>query len=158
MNDTTRRHYSKTPINAIDTKAQTVSMKPCGLWYSVEGPAGNHWREWCEVEHFDGLGQHVYTLDINFDDVLVIDGEHEFDWFDRKFSMPYSCNGMPADMSQRMQQIDWPRVATEFSGIEIVPYLWSKRMNVFWYYGWDCASGCIWHSRAVASFTVEVHA
>ena len=48
----------------------------------------------------------------------------------------------------RFNKIDWPRLASEFCGIENCPYRVESRMEEFtyWYYGWDVASGCIWSS------------
>ena len=46
--------------------------------------------------------------------------------------------------------IDWPKVAERYDGIIIAPYQWSRRLDgPMWYYGWDCASGCVWRARAV---------
>ena len=39
--------------------------------------------------------------------------------------------------------IPWNRVAEEWDEITIVPYCWSKRLTIWCYYGWDCASGCV---------------
>ena len=48
-------------------------------------------------------------------------------------------------------QIDWAEVASKYDGIIISPYQWSLRldMEMMWYYGWDCASGCIWNISAI---------
>ncbi len=48
--------------------------------------------------------------------------------------------------------VDWTRIASEYQGIIIAPYVWECRLNdsCNWYYGWDCASGCIWDAAAVA--------
>ena len=57
----------------------------------------------------------------------------------------------------RDRYIDWPAVATDYPGLIIAPYQWSCRMSEFtrWYYGWDCASGCIWNADAIARVTEE---
>ena len=65
----------------------------------------------------------------------------------------YSTNH-PSDqggMRRFDKMIDWPRVASDYAGIEICPYLSSKRMDEdsFWYYGWDVASGCVWDSKGI---------
>jgi hypothetical protein len=48
--------------------------------------------------------------------------------------------------------INWRRVARKYHGIVIAPYLRELRFDeaVWWYYGWDCASGCIWNRKAIA--------
>lgn len=54
--------------------------------------------------------------------------------------------------------IDWFQVVRNFPGIIIAPYLWERRnsnrsnWDSCWYYGWDCASGCIWDLRCIESF------
>jgi len=58
-------------------------------------------------------------------------------------------------------RIDWEAVAKRYTGIEIEPYNWERRnsgpnnnysMSMLWYYGWDCASGCVWELDALVSF------
>lgn len=45
--------------------------------------------------------------------------------------------------------LEWDRVAEEYQGILIAPYQWSRRLELMWYYSWDCASGCIWDITAI---------
>ena len=48
--------------------------------------------------------------------------------------------------------INWRKVAKAFDGIIIPEYIYSRRLDgnaSDWYYGWDCASGCIWDARAI---------
>jgi len=51
--------------------------------------------------------------------------------------------------------IDWKKVAKEYNGIEIWPYQWKcgHDPKCFWYYSWDCASGCIWNARIIEKVT-----
>jgi hypothetical protein len=67
--------------------------------------------------------------------------------FDAEYRFPHPDLG-------RMSYIDWPRVAERFDGVIIAPYQWKHRLELMWYYGWDCASGCIWNARAVSCFEV----
>lgn len=67
------------------------------------------------------------------------------------FSQQY---GQTPDWSKHyVYYIDWDRVASKHDGIIIAPYCWQQRLKdeTFWYYSWDCASGCIWHPRAVTA-------
>jgi hypothetical protein len=32
------------------------------------------------------------------------------------------------------------------------------RMGLMWYYGWDCASGCIWDTSVIERVTLEPRA
>ena len=51
--------------------------------------------------------------------------------------------------------MDWGYLATQYQGLIIAPYLWDLRLfGPAWYYGWDCASGCIWDLTAVESFSL----
>ena len=45
--------------------------------------------------------------------------------------------------------IAWEKVAAKYDGLIITPYIWQRRMELNWYYTWDCASGCIWNVRAI---------
>ena len=44
------------------------------------------------------------------------------------------------------KNIDWHRVCARYDGILIAPYLSARRLNLPWYYPWDCASACVWNS------------
>jgi len=50
-----------------------------------------------------------------------------------------------------LEYIDWGRVVQKYDGIIIAPYQWHLRLNdeIFWYYSWDCASGCVWNLGVV---------
>jgi hypothetical protein len=50
--------------------------------------------------------------------------------------------------------IDWKKVAKEYSGIEICPYIGEQRLKFSWYYPWDVASGCVWDNSAVKSINL----
>ena len=51
--------------------------------------------------------------------------------------------------------INWKKVQNDgFNGIEICPYLFDKRMDAQWYYGWDVASGCIWNKSGIADVSL----
>lgn len=53
-----------------------------------------------------------------------------------------------------MKVIRWPLVASLYDGILIPRYLWSIRFRN-WYYGWDCASGCVWNTDVIRIESVE---
>ena len=74
--------------------------------------------------------------------ILQITTLKQFDAFERKY-------GLPPDR-WKMVYIDWPRVASEYSGINITPFQplrAGKRGH--WYSGWDCSSEVIWNPEAV---------
>lgn len=152
-----RIHYSAEkiehwrPCSYLQDSGRSAAMKPQGLWYSCEG-SNLGWKEWCEAEDFriEDL-THGYVLEIDFTQMLVIRTTEELDAFHDE----YNIEIIP---SIKMRRIDWEAVAKRYTGIEIEPYNWQRRlsqtdvMDMLWYYGWDCASGCIWELDALVSF------
>lgn len=121
-------------------------FKPKGLWVSVEGP--HDWRWWCEAEQFrvDNLA-HAFEIVLKPEArILMIDSLPAIDAFHRKHAV------RPPRIPS-MAVIDWQEVARHWDGIIIAPYQWERRLAIefMWYYGWDCASGCIWSMSAVQS-------
>jgi hypothetical protein len=53
-------------------------------------------------------------------------------------------------MGQFSNYIMWGEVAEEYSGIIISPYSRARSKSYLWYYGWNCAGGCIWDTEIVA--------
>lgn len=148
-------HYSGQPLTQIRSTQQEVKSnrgstfwKPKGLWVSVEGE--DDWKEWCKSEQFslDRLAyatQIILAPDAN---ILRLTTPQEL----RTFSAQYGFNPWPDISLRSMYGIHWNAVAAKHQGIIIAPYLWSCRLDndVFWYYSWDCASGCIWDAAAIA--------
>ena len=143
-------HYSSTPLTGVYPVEQNtgLNMKPSGLWVSVEGH-GNTWKDWCEAEefHLERL-THAHEIELAPGaNVLRVSGEDAILGFTRQYRRT------KANCQYELYAIDWPRVASEYQGVLIAPYVWALRLDprVAWYYPWDCASGCIWDARAVAS-------
>jgi len=115
------------------------NIKPNGLWYSC----GSEWDDWCESEMPDWIDRapHVYNLQINPSNMLIIRTGEELEAFNEEFG------------SGDIPLIDWKKVAEQYDGIEICPYQWDYRLanNFLWYYGWDVASGCIWNEGGFKS-------
>lgn len=110
-------------------------FKPHGFWISDESDETS-WKTWCEQEEFR---PEIYVIPnpvriIESDSILYIRSAEELDTFTDKYGKRESYG----------ETIDWNRVSKDYKGILITPYIWEKRMDLFWYYGWDCASGCIW--------------
>lgn len=127
--------------------------KPFGLWVSVTGE--DDWASWCNSEEFR-LGclqvKHRVTLNptanvLYLSSVAELDSFHEMFRFETDFDR--ECNSGPA-----FWPIDWNTVIGKYDGIIIAPYIWERRI-MSWYYGWDCASGCIWNLDAIESFEME---
>jgi hypothetical protein len=107
--------------------------KPQGLWYAV----GTEWLDWTESEMPDWKGDHFYKIEIT-DKVLRINTERKFIQL---------MNGYRHEYGYGMG-IDWPKLAENYSGIEISPYR-NDCNRYMWYSGWDVASGCLWKRDAV---------
>lgn len=142
------------PTRTYDQREPHGHGKPVGFWVSVEGE--DDWPSWCRSEEcFVGALTHLNRVELfpaaavfyirtgaeleTFHEIFA----HETD-FDRRYG--YAKPHWP---------IDWRRVSKECDGVIIAPYLWQHRLSstVRWYYGWDCASGCIWNLSAIESVT-----
>jgi hypothetical protein len=96
-------------------------------------------------------GKHIHRVDLADCNVLQIRGLHQLDAFDEKYGLLDPIlgeNGLHTC-------IDWVRVSEEYDGLEIAPYIWSRRLEFMWYYGWDCASGVIWRPRGATVSYLE---
>jgi hypothetical protein len=158
-------HYSYQPLAAVRSEVQTVPSpgayrskyeKPSGLWVSVYGEAD--WASWCASENFGSLDKaQAYRLTLSPDArILRLPTAFDLDLFTEQYGS--DCEwGSTTRYVDRV--IDWHRVAADWQGIIIAPYHWSRRLNDLsgWYYGWDCASGCVWDASAVAGLE-PVHA
>lgn len=105
---------------------QKKSIKPKGIWYGI----GLEWIRWCKSEMPHWLTPYIYKIDIDTSRLKKISTAEEI------FSVPTIDDIF----------VEWSQF-TEYAGIEINPYIWECRLHIrtSWYYGWDCASGCIWN-------------
>jgi hypothetical protein len=104
---------------------QKVNYKPNGLWYGI----GTSWINWVKISMPEQTRKYLFMMGTAL----------ELDNFDRKYNIA--------------EKINWKVVSQKYSGIEINPYVWSRRNELFWYYGWDVASGCIWDKNAIKKIT-----
>ena len=147
-------HDSAKPLTEIkhadgQPPASDIPSKPHGLWLSVDGP--DDWKAWCEAESFS-LGCLVYRTPIVIDseaNILHLTSVRDIDEFSAQYGKQYYWRTEPKE--RREDFVDWQRVADDYQGIIIAPYQWERRLNgrARWYYGWDCASGCVWNARAI---------
>lgn len=122
------------------------AMKPSGLWLSVD----DDWRRWCTDEQMDWIS-HDVPVDVDTQQCLLLDTPAALDDFTRTYQ------STPAQRYGVSLWIDWPVVAATYPGIIIAPYQWTRRLHqdTSWYYGWDCASACIWDLSAARPATAE---
>ncbi len=144
----TYKHFTDKPIVELHSVKEQKDLrlyKPNGFWISDETDHG--WKQWCIDEEFnlDRLNL-VYTVTVDLSNILQINTEAALLLFDRYFAK---------GGNRFSKQIDWDLIAQRYSGIIITPYQWGQRLDLMWYYGWDCASGCIWDVSAVKSIELD---
>lgn len=146
-------HYSKNPVDRLELKSQTnlrTAFKPRGLWFEVEGD--QDWKEWATAEEFvDISAQYHYRIIPSLGTKLLhIQSVAELDEFHEEFKSPERLYPGSPD-----EYIDWVKVSESWDGIIIAPYQWSRRLSSdpcsHWYYGWDCASGCLWNPKSTTA-------
>lgn len=145
-------HYSNAPVGSLRIREQPLlPVKPCGLWVSDDDCEDN-WFRWCIDEKF-----RLYRLACAHDielvrdaNVLVLASRSEIDAFTREW-----ISDRDADYGSRGLFLRWRAIRERYAGLIITPYIWSARLEVMWYYGWDCASGCIWDPSAIASIQLR---
>lgn len=119
--------------------------KPNGFWFTDDSE--NSWPDWCVAENFslENL-QCEHAVDVDLSNCIRLGSALDIDDFTARFQRPL-FPGID------IKAIDWPQVAQRWAGIVITPYIWERRFDPLWYYGWDCASGCIWNLSAIRSVT-----
>lgn len=149
MNKLQLRHYGASPVTLDRTRRYKNWRhdKPAGLWVSVLGGSPD-WAQYCRHEEFD-----VEHLTVEHEVVLAPDAKilhltTAEAVAKLQLDYPLSDDDILLDYG-----VDWDRVCRDYQGIIITPYQWSCRFSVHWYYGWDCASGCIWDMSAIQSLT-----
>lgn len=160
MQGITLSHYSEHADlvpHSVNQDPEGRGDKPNGLWVSVDGP--DDWREWCEGNDF-GCLDHRFMVTLAEDaNLLVIPDLTTMQAFTAEFRIPdrYGSLGI-SSLSAMLEDrdIDWSAVAGRWQGILIPNYLrsysfYGHDVTPFWYWGWDCTSGCIWDASAIAS-------
>ena len=145
-------HFSKEPyIRHLYSRSQKVDSlyrssfgKPQGFWVSVDGD--DDWEDWCRGAEF-GIGSYRHQVHLARDaKILHLKYSDELISFRNRYMgiQRWGENNKWSDI-----YIRWEDVAKDYQGVIIAPYQWSCRMEENWYYGWDCASGCIWDVSAI---------
>lgn len=139
-------------FTAIPISSQEIRFKPKGLWYGI----GSEWIDWVRSEMPEWEVDNVFKIDINESSILRVTNYDELVSFEDKYGVNpqenMSLKGLTdysKIMTKRYKSIDWAKVAEDFGGIEIAPYIYKARYDHMWYYGWDVASGCIWSDGVI---------
>ena len=145
-----RIHMSKKPIITLRNMSypQEVGVKPYGLWYGF----GDQWINWVRDNVPEWEGKYLYRIifpqskkiaKLNSQDtILEFNEKYMSDYFIKMFGKHNANKFGPVVGSTMM---DWPKVARDYDGIEIYPYIGRMRHELIWYYGWEVSSGCIWN-------------
>ena len=137
-------HYSAEPITALHSILdQPAGLKPAGFWVSV----GDDWSKWCQRENYLLNQSYVYRVGLKeWKRILWIKSVDELDTFAEQHTVWNHRFG---------DNVNWSAVADRYAGIIIAPYRRERRRNLFWYYAWDCASGCIWDASVISKLTLD---
>jgi hypothetical protein len=134
--------------------------KPNGLWVSVVGE--DDWAAWISREREDQSAlRHAYRVEVIDANILWIttaqgiDKLHEDYCYEDDFNRHLAgqrWSTVDDEFLRRQWPIDWSKLIATYDGLIIAPYQWERRLGgPFWYYSWDCASGCIWNTNAVVA-------
>jgi hypothetical protein len=144
-------HYSSREVKKIHGFLQRPDdFKPRGLWVSDDGCKDN-WQAWCLAEEFLlGNLTHIHAVEVaESARLLILSSGKELERFTQTF-------GRPGKNENDIFLIDWDQVRAQYDGLIITPYIWEKRLDLLWYYGWDCASGCLWNPDVVSIKLLKV--
>jgi hypothetical protein len=162
-------HWASAPVTLRMMNYQQMGHpKPNGLWFDVNGS----WKQWCEAVQFRTEAlcfRHTVTI-LDTSRILFLKNARDIDTFTRRFGHDFTGNIEPLQtpeeldnfagqygkdlfqdvLGQFVNYIMWGEVAQEYSGIIISPYLREQSETYLWYYGWNCAGGCIWDTNIVS--------
>ena len=108
-----------------------VDLKPgpYAVWYGY----GSHmWLDWMRAYNPSMIKQYnaLFKIEVDRDQVLKLDTPENVIEFNRAFS---NDEGL----------INWNAVATQYIGVEFVPYFQQLRADLWWYKNLSIASGVI---------------
>jgi hypothetical protein len=151
-------HYSKRPLDVLERREQVAyELKPAGLWVSDDDCHPN-WPDYCGRDcGRDLLCVHDVGL-ANDANILFLRSTKGVEAFAREWSERMRIGKVDTGV----ERIRWDKVAERYDGMIITPYRKLRQNRSFehscrtvWYLAWDCASGCIWEPRAIASVALR---
>jgi hypothetical protein len=161
-------HWASDPVKLrARSYTQGGHPKPNGLWFDVN----ESWKQWCHDVQFrlENLGyRHIVTI-LDKSRILFLRNAKDIDAFAREyghnlsghiqllqnigdtdaFARQYGRDLFGDVQRQFSNYIMWGEVAEKYSGIIIDPYSRSRSQTYLWYYGWNCAGGCIWDTSII---------
>ena len=141
------KHYTAAPLPVLLPRVQSTkaTCKPVGFWLATD----DSWASFCSRLWPEDM-RLCYDVKLTADaNILRISTPAEL----LAFTDLYGEADAAFTSFISRPVISWSRVAADYQGIVISPYIHSLRhdSSVFWYYGWDVASACIWDTSAIAS-------
>jgi hypothetical protein len=161
-------HWASDPVRLRKMSyLQSGHPKPNGLWFDVNGA----WMRWCEAVEFrlENLRyRHPVTI-LDASRILFLRSAKDIDGFTSKyarnlsgriqllqgtknidvFARKYGSDLFGDIQRQFSNYIMWGEVAEKHSGIVIFPYSRARSLTYLWYYGWNCAGGCVWDTSVI---------
>ena len=156
-------HWASEPVILQEMSyPQSGQPKPNGFWFDVSGG----WKRWCEAAEFR-LDTFRYRHSVTILDrskLLFLRNADSIDAFTSEygqnlsgriqffqnpeernaFAQNYGCDLFSEIQKQFSNYIMWENVAEKYGGIIIAPYSIERSRTYLWYYGWNCAGGCVW--------------
>lgn len=166
LHDLVLEHYTSEPLvfdrgRIYDQQKPRGFGKPVGFWVSVAGE--DDWPSWCRSEEFCvGSLKNCSRITLAEDaKVLLVSSPGQLIEFHRAFSIEdpdrpllEGSDPFTTTFNRLHRPVVWSLVIERWQGVVFAPYLWSMRFDgPSFYYGLDCASGCIWDLDAIKSVT-----
>lgn len=151
-------HFTWEPLSVddlepADQSEDTGMGKPAGIWFSV----GEAWLDFGgESRMFAKVGyDRAYRLTLADDaDLVHLSSKGDIFRFtdDFRLDLLEEYERLPGG-ANITYDLDWHAVADLWSGIVVVPYISTARLDpsVNWYYSWDIASACIWDVSVIGA-------
>ncbi len=159
-------HWSAEPVTLQEMSyPQSGQPKPNGFWFDVNGG----WKRWCAIAEFRPETfryRHTVTI-VDGSRILYLRNPTDIDAFTGaygqnlsgriqflqspeemdSFAQSYGRDLFSEIQKQFSNYIMWEDVAEKYSGIVIAPYSRTRSQVYLWYYGWNCAGGCVWDTN-----------
>lgn len=129
-------------INFREKPHQEIEYKPNGLWYGI----GTAWIDYTRDTFPHREQEHMFKIDVDESQMKIIRTLEEMAAFDEEY-------GVQHERIPHYRFIDYVRVARDYGGIEIAPYIDGAYGKFMWYNSWDIPSGCIWRKGVITKIT-----
>lgn len=148
-------HYSAEIVKKVRSANQDwfPNEKPNGFWISVEDELS--WPRFISNDrHTATLGKRNKRF--KHKHIVTFSPSANILWLETPKDL-FNLEEFGKLKDDSIAYIYWRILAKQFDGILISPYQYQCRCDkrCWWYNTWDCASGCIWNSKAVQSISLH---